>query len=181
MATYVALLRGINVSGANKIRMESLKTTFENLGFRAVTTYIQSGNVVFDADGSPDDLSLRAHRAISAAYGYDVEVIVKTREELEAVRSGNPFLQRSEVDLKKLHVTFLAGDPADLSSIEAPSGGSGKDEYVITGREIYLHCPDGYGRSKIANGFWERKLALPATTRNWNSIGKLCEIASSRP
>ncbi len=183
MAVYVALLRGINVSGQKKIRMADLRSLFESLGLARITTYVQSGNVVFTAgEPPPDDLPSLIEGEITRVYGFDVTVLVRNRADFLRLSQENPFLaaSRSEsIDPTKLHVTFLAEAPsAAAAPALAAAKTRGNDRFVLAGREIYLHCPDGYGRTKFSNQFFERKLAVPATTRNWKTVTALSELAA---
>jgi uncharacterized protein (DUF1697 family) len=175
MVAYVAMLRGINVSGKNKIKMTDLQVLFGGLGHTDVTTYIQSGNVVFrSAARSAPTLASAIERRIEREFGFDVPVVIRTKAELAKVITANPF---GGVDVAKVHVTFLAKKPdaalvRALVDHEAPP-----DEFRIVGTAVYLHCPAGYGATLLNNSFWERKLKVGATTRNWNTVTKLLELA----
>jgi uncharacterized protein (DUF1697 family) len=174
----VALLRGINVAGANKIKMADLARLFAGLGYADAQTYLQSGNVVFST-ADPDQRNLRPliEKAIFDELGLTVTVLLRTGPDLTKVLRANPYLHRQD-DLTKLHVTFLteAPDPGPASSVQIPAGESA--EFTLTGREVYLHCPDGYGRTKLNNAFFEKKLRVPATTRNWRSVVALHDLTS---
>ena len=178
-AKYVALLRGVNVAGTNKVKMDELRRLFADLGHTEVGTYLQSGNVVFAA--APADADDRAglaagiEKAIADTLGLTVTVLLRTRPELEKVLAANPYLDR-ETDPAKLPVTFLAEapDPERAAALSIPAGETGV--FTLIGREVYLHTPDGYGRTKLNNAFLERKLGVAATTRNWKSVGALHEL-----
>lgn len=164
--TYVALLRGINVGGKNKIPMPELAGLFSSLGHQEVRTYLQSGNVVFRST-SQDLLALagRIEEEISERFGVAVRVLARTDEELAAVAAHNPFAAAAEHPAR-FHVVFLA-DPATPASIAAlDPGRSPPDEFVIDGREIYVHYPNGAGRSKLTIDYFERILGTSATARN---------------
>jgi uncharacterized protein (DUF1697 family) len=172
--TWVCLLRGINVGG-KKVAMKALKELLEGLGHEDVTTYIQSGNVVFGSDGGDAEaLSAAIEKAIGAQMGLDVTVLLRSPAELAAVVAANPFPGVED----RLHVTFLAEEPARSKVDAVDPDGYPPDAFAVVGREVYLHCPDGYGRSKLGNSFWERKLGVAATTRNWRTVTKLLEMAS---
>jgi uncharacterized protein (DUF1697 family) len=176
MTTHIALLRGVNV-GANPLKMERLRDLLAELGFAGVTTYLQSGNALFAAEGTPEELSAMIETKVSAATRLPVSAIVRTPAQLKRVRDANPFLKGDGVERKALHVTFLAGAPgkpglAALDRIE-----SGDDRWHASGAEIYLCCPSGYGRSKLNNTALERVLGARATTRNWNTVVALCAMA----
>jgi uncharacterized protein (DUF1697 family) len=175
----VALLRGINVGGARKVAMPELRSLFEALGHSDVTTYVQSGNVVFGAAGrrSPARLAADIEQRIAGDLGLEVTVLLRTPDDLKGVVDGNPFLGRA-TDVSTLHVTFLADEPdADAVGALDPDHAS-PDRFEVVGREVYLHTPGGYGRTKLNNAFWERRFGTRATTRNWRTVGKLLDLAS---
>lgn len=178
MATYVSLLRGINVSGQKKIRMEDLRALYEDLGYGDVRSYIQSGNVVFTSgEKSAERLAASITGAIDQHYGFEVPVIIRTGKQMLAVSESNPYLERKGIDETKLHVCFLSGkaNPAALKTI--PTRDIHTEEITPAGKELYLHYPDGMGRSKLSNTYLERKLGLTATTRNWKTVKTLTEMA----
>ncbi len=177
MQTHIILLRGINVSGKNIIRMPDLKLAFEKSGFRDVSTYIQSGNILLRSD-LPDkaNVKTRCERLIHDHFNLDVPIVVRNASELRKVLRNNPFLQDGDIDKSKLHVTFLSDIP-DASGSGIPDAEAYlPDEFLILGTEIYLHCPNGYGRTKLNNTFFESRLHITATTRNWNTVVKLVEL-----
>ena len=180
MGAYVAMLRGINVAGKNKIKMPELQALFVGLGHGDVTTYIQSGNVVFTSSATSTSALVSAiEKRIAREFDVDVVALVRTKAELGKVIAGNPFV-RARADLAKLHVTFLAKKPG-AALVRALDGLSADpDEFRVLGREVYLHCPAGYGTTKLNNAFWERRLKTAATTRNWNTITKLFELAAAK-
>ena len=180
MPTHISLLRGINVSGQKTIRMADLKNLYDALGFSDVRTYVQSGNVVFAA-ANPDPAALAAsiEAHIRQTFGFDVSVFIRSAQDFQGLLKANPFLNGRSEDPAKLHVTFVYAPPAAtrLSALEKPAAGN--DEFLVAGREIFLFCPDGYGRTKLSNTFFEKKLGVPATTRNWNTINALLQMAQA--
>ena len=177
MGTYVAMLRGINVGARNKIKMTDLDALFVGLGHTAVVTYIQSGNVVFESRSkSAAALASGIEARITRDLGLDVRVLMRTSAELTKVLRVNPFL-KSGADPARLHVTFLDAVPDAELARAVGEYDAGVDEFRVTGREVFLHCPDGYGNTKINNGFFEKRLKAIATTRNWNTVNKLVELA----
>jgi uncharacterized protein (DUF1697 family) len=174
MKNYISLLRGINLGAHKQIKMPALKSLYEGLGFSHVQTYIQSGNVVFESDEAAKDLAPKIQAAIEKEYGFVAETIVVSREDWQAIIEANPF---SDKETQFVHFTILeaAPKPERLEAIGEVKADN--DEYRIIGRTIYLYCPNGYGRSKLNNNFWERKLKLVATTRNYNSMMKLLELS----
>jgi uncharacterized protein (DUF1697 family) len=175
MTRFIALLRAVNVAGSNPLKMPELKALVEGLGHDDVVTYLQSGNVVFSADGSADTVERELERALEAELGVKAHILVRTQAEWAKVASNNPFPTSGAT--KALHVTFLAERPDSdkVSAIASDAGGT--DEFRVIGREVYLRCPNGYGRSKLINSFWEKRLAVEATTRNWNTVVHLLELA----
>lgn len=169
--TYVALLRGINLGARNKVAMVDLKALFAALGAEDVVTYVQSGNVVFAAAG---DLAEAAERRIRSDLGLDVKVLTRTAKELARVEARNPFAGR---DAKSLHVTFLADKPDRARARGLDPKRFEPDEFRVVGREVYLHCPNGYGRSKLTNAYFEKELGVAATTRNWRTVTSLAGLA----
>jgi uncharacterized protein (DUF1697 family) len=178
---YIAMLRGINVSGKNIIKMEDLRRSFEAMGFDGVSTYVQSGNVIFEsAKASSTVLSQRIGEKILHDFGFAVALILKTPNELKTVVGANPFVKKSTIDHSKLYVTFLSRPPSTTALRNLDALKAGPDEFFITGREIYLYCPNGYGRTKLSNNVFERMLSVAATTRNWKTAHMLLEMSSKR-
>ena len=174
MTTYVALLRAINLGSRNKVSMGELRALFAGLGFEDVETYVQSGNLVFKASGGAADVTAAIADRIRGELGLDVAVLLRSGAQIAKVVAGNPF---AKADPAMLHVTFLAEKPAAASVRGLDPGRSEPDEFRLVGREVYLRCPNGYGRSKLTNAYFEKALAVPATTRNWRTVTKLAELA----
>src|SRR5215472_3789540 len=150
MATHIAILRGINITGHKIIRMEALRTSFEALGFRRVKTYVQSGNVIFDS-GKDGNLAGKIEKKILADFGFNVSVLVKTPKETAQVIRDNPFPKLPGVDHARLYVTFLSA-LAPSNAEDVLKGLATKQERFHVGRrEIYLYCPIGYGKTKLSN------------------------------
>ncbi|MGE0019226.1 MAG: DUF1697 domain-containing protein [Draconibacterium sp.] len=178
MNTYIAILRGINVSGTKPIKMEELRLTFQKLGFENIATYIQSGNVVFNAaETSTSELAAKIAEAIKTDFGFDVPVIVLSCEELNETVENNP-LNTGTKDEAFLHVTFLAEKPAAFNFSEIEAKKQGEEEIVISEKAVYLFCPHGYGKTKLTNTFFESKLKVAATTRNWKTCGELLRMTA---
>jgi uncharacterized protein (DUF1697 family) len=174
MAVFVALLRGVNVSGQKKVPMADLKAVYRSLGFVDVTTYIQTGNVIFRAPAADQ---ARIEAAQQAAFGFHIPVVLRARDEFREVIGGNPFAARRGIDSSRLHVTFLAAAPDAAALAALAAVDAGREEHAVRGREVYLHCPDGYGRAKLNNNFLEARLGGPATTRNWKTVNALLALA----
>jgi uncharacterized protein (DUF1697 family) len=176
---FVALLRGINVGGKNSLPMKDLAKMFEKAGCEGVTTYIQSGNVVFRADtalakGIPGIIP----KAILKSFRMEVPVITRSAGELRKITQGNPFL-KSGMKKEALHVAFLADDPgkAKIGSLD-PERSPG-DEFIVRGSEVYLHLPNGVGRTKLTNQYFDSQLATTSTLRNWKTVLKLLEMTEA--
>ncbi|MEU2059992.1 DUF1697 domain-containing protein [Streptomyces sp. NPDC013455] len=178
MTKHVALLRGINVGGKAKIAMKDLRDLFAAMGFEDVRTYLQSGNVVFTAAGArvPADLAASIGQRIADDLGVRAEVLLRSSASLARTLAGNPYAALED-DPAKLHVTFLAREPTadEAARLTVPAGETGV--FTLAGDEIHLHVPDGYGRTKLDNAFIERRLGIPATTRNWRTVNALYELA----
>ncbi|RKN82149.1 DUF1697 domain-containing protein [Paenibacillus ginsengarvi] len=181
MAIYIALLRGINVSGQKLIKMDRLKEMFETMPVRNVRTYIQSGNVVFTAEETDTErLRLLIESKLREALGYGVDVVVRTKEELERAIAGNPFGGEEAAGEAKLYVSFLSGEPEPAAAERLASLRSEVDEYRLIGCEAYILCRERYGQSLFSNNFLEKKLGVLATTRNWRTVNKLAAMAAEQ-
>jgi uncharacterized protein (DUF1697 family) len=173
----VALLRGINVGGKNKLPMADLSAMFTGAGCSGVQTYIQSGNVVFDAPAAlADSVPGRIERAIADRFGYRIPVVMRAAGDLATISRGNPFLAGG-ADPDTLHVVFLAGAP-DASRVAAlDPHRSPPDQLLVRGRELYLRCPDGFARTRFTSAYFDTTLATTTTVRNWRTVEKLTELA----
>ncbi|UII32438.1 DUF1697 domain-containing protein [Fulvivirga ulvae] len=181
MQRYIAILRGINVSGAKKIKMEDLRARLTNFGFENVKTYIQSGNIVFDCKKEdPLVLAGQLQQKILEDYGYEVPVVITGANELKHIIDSNPFLKGRDEDQGKLYVTFLAESAASENIAKIDARDFQPDEFKINGKAIYLFCPEVYGRTKLTNNFFERKLKVTATTRNWKTVNALLSMADEK-
>lgn len=179
MPAYIAMLRGINVSGQKVIKMDHLRELCTGLGFRNVETYVQSGNIVFQTQTeNPAAVSKRIGETIHHSFGFDTPVIIRDSEQMRNVIANNPFLREKDIDLSKLHVTFLSETTQkdSLKNLEALS--PGPDRFYAAPHEIYLYCPGGYGRTKLSNNAVEKALSVRATTRNWKTANTLFEMVS---
>jgi uncharacterized protein (DUF1697 family) len=175
---YVSLLRGINVSGQKIIKMERLRDVFESGGFQDVKTYVQSGNVLFRAPTKdPVKLAARIHSMINDEFGFSVSVLVRSAAELNKVAKANPFLRDAKVEVSRLYVSFLSETPAKAALKKLESLAATPERFHCVSRELYLSLPNGYGRTKLNNNVIEKALSVVATTRNWNTVTRLCELA----
>jgi uncharacterized protein (DUF1697 family) len=175
MPHYIALLRGINVSGHKIIKMAELKELLMSIGFRNVQTYIQSGNVVFESDDTSIlDLELSIMSGIAGKYGFDVEVMVRTVNEFSRIIETNPF---PDAEGNKLYITFFRDALQNIPIEELNKVKSESEVYLFQDKIMFLYCPEGYGITKLSNPFIEKKLKTVATTRNMNTILKLLGMA----
>ena len=177
MTRYLALLRGINVGGRQKLKMADLRALLSSLGYTDVATLLQSGNAVFTAaDGSPETLAVDIQDRITTELGLTVTVMVRTEDDLRRVIGQIPFEVR---DPSKCAVAFLSS-PVDRARIEVLDHASFAPEELVAGeRELYLYFPDGMGRSKLLP-ILSRDTFDPATVRNWNTTTKLLDLAEER-
>lgn len=178
MKTWVALFRGINVTGNNMLPMERLKTLMEKNGCREVRTYIASGNVVFQSPlSNARSVEQRLMKAVERGHGFAPRVLALTRADLEKAAAGNPFPE-AQADHKSVHVFFLEAPPKKpdtngLERLRAPS-----ERFALKGRFFYLHTPEGFGTSKLAKGA-ERMLGVAATARNWRTVSTLVQMTKA--
>lgn len=178
METYISILRGINVGGQKKVLMVDLKRLFSELNFKNIRTYIQSGNVVFNCEKTnPIQLVGQIENGILEKLKFHVSVIIRTTLELKEVIRNNPYLKESNIDVEKLHVTFLSDEPEKKKTEEIKEYNFSPDQFICINKEVYIYCPNGYGNTKLNNAFFENKLNVSATTRNVKTVNELVRIA----
>jgi uncharacterized protein (DUF1697 family) len=180
MKTFISILRGINVSGNNMIKMDALHELYGELKFTNIETYIQSGNVVFQSRASDgQELARQISKKLLQKLSATVPVLVLEPNEFKILAKNNPFIKRKE-DTRFLHVTFLSEAPKkeDVGAIQKNL--YGPDEFEVSGKAVYLFCPGGYGKTKLNNTFFEKKLKVTATTRNLNTVLKLLEMTEMK-
>jgi uncharacterized protein (DUF1697 family) len=171
--TYLALLRGINVGGQHKLPMKELRDMFTEAGCRDVQTYIQSGNVIFQAD--PDVIALLPGviaAQIAERHSYRMPVVLRTPEQIGDVIRQNPFLAEGAAE-ETLHVLFLADRPSAGRIASLDPDRSPPDAFIVRGQEVYLRLPHGAARTKLTNAYFDAKLATTSTGRNWRTVTKL--------
>ena len=178
MRNKVAILRGINVGGKRKILMADLKSLCEKLGWKEVSTYIQSGNIIFKSEKENRELEDELAKGISEHFGFDVPVLVRSSEELQNSVEQNPFYN-SEADISKLHFTFLKDKPEAEELQVIKSHSFEPDQFAIDNQGIFIYCEGKYHESKLTNNFFERQLKIGATTRNWKTVMKLSELSKN--
>jgi uncharacterized protein (DUF1697 family) len=175
-ATHIALLRGVNVGGRRKVSMAALRTIVEALGHQQVSTYVQSGNVVFTSEGDDPALASQLEQAVLDHFGFEVSVFVRAERDWAVVAVQHPFAA-DEDDHAKLHVLFLATQPDRNAVDRLDPARFAPDRFVLNGHELYVHYPNGAGRSKLTLDAVERALDTAATGRNWRTVVKLLELA----
>ncbi|MDQ3071807.1 MAG: DUF1697 domain-containing protein [Bacteroidota bacterium] len=174
MPVYIAMLRGINVSGQKKVPMKDLRGLMEGEGLENVETYIQSGNIIFKYKKTKvESLTSLIEKAISKHFHFDVPVIIRTPAELKEVLKDNPFKGKEE---NRLYITFLDQEPSIEKIEKLKEADYSPEEYNIEGTNIYFYAPEGYGNAKMNNNLFENKLKVKATTRNWKTVNVLAEM-----
>ena len=178
MPRQIVLLRGINIGSRNRIAMPALREELEDAGFGDVKTYVQSGNVVLTSRAAPETVARKVGRLIAERLGLDVDVVVRTRDELAEIVRRNP-LGNVATNPKRYQVSFLAAEPdpevvRKLEGLAAPA-----ERLVADGREIYAWHPTGVARSKLWAALAGRGLSVTSTARNWTTVTKLLELANA--
>jgi len=178
MPMLISLLRGVNVGGHHKVKMDELRALYESLGFEDVQTYINSGNVLFRTAGRDlVRLRKRIEDAIESACGFRATVILRTPSDLRGVIARNPFAARPGMDPSKLAIHFLAADPSAAAREQVRAMDAAPEELHIDGRELYMYFPNGMARPKLSLPQVEKTLQVSGTSRNWNTVRKLLEMA----
>ncbi len=176
MNNYIALLRGINVSGQKMINMKDFKALLLKNGFENAMTYIQSGNIVFKSEEkNTKKLQEKMHQLIQDYYVFEVPVLILTEKDIGNIISNNPYT-KDKKDITKLHVTLLDTTPEESLLASCRDEKFQSDEFVMDSTTIYLYCPDGYGMTKFSTMFFEKKLGVTATTRSWKTIDSLQKL-----
>jgi uncharacterized protein (DUF1697 family) len=173
---YLALLRGVNIGGANQMKMDDLKAVFSELGFENVKSYINSGNLAFNAKKTAETKLIdKIETAVEAKFGRRIHVMVREQKDIERIIKNNPFDGQYESH-KHMHVLFLKEPmPAEKAKQLQASALPG-EHYEVRGREIYNHLPNGVAGSLLTKGFFEKKPVVPFTGRNWRTVEKLAEL-----
>jgi uncharacterized protein (DUF1697 family) len=177
MRTYISLLRGINVSGKNIIKMKALQEMYLSMGFTGVSTYIQSGNVIFRSrQTAVHEMERKISIEILSVFKYNVPVIILEQSELKRVLEQNPLLYPGREHSDKLYFTFLSRPPDEGLLHQFNQFQAAPEEFFINGKVIYLYCPDGYGKAKLNNAFIETRLKVNASTRNLKTLTEIMSI-----
>jgi uncharacterized protein (DUF1697 family) len=180
MPAVICFLRGVNVVGNNKIKMEELRALCESMGLLNAQTYIQSGNVVFRMKSrSVAPLAARIEKAIATRFGFRPHVMLRTSEELRDVVTRNPFAKRANLDSSKFLVYFLKGEPTPEACHKACALKTDTEELRVSGHEVYIYYLNGVGKSQLPMARIEKALGISGTGRNWNTVTKLLELAEA--
>ncbi|HEY4906114.1 MAG TPA: DUF1697 domain-containing protein [Candidatus Acidoferrum sp.] len=180
MPVVICMLRGVNVGGHNRVKMNDLKKLFTSLKLRDPQTYVQSGNIVFTTDERDlDKLRKNLEAAIHKKFGFQTDVILRSAKDLRNVIARNPFAKRKDIHPGKLLVTFFSADPGEAARKQARAIKCDPEELFIEGREAYIYFPNGAGRSKLNWPLIPKTLKVQGTARNWNSVTKMLEIAEN--
>lgn len=177
--TYVAFLRGINVGAHNRMKMAALRRMFAELGFENVTTYIQSGNVIFESTATDTDvLRETIEKEIERTFGYDVTVMIRTRDELQDIVGSNPFAPADGDENSKRYVTFLREAPSEEQTETLLSAQNDAETFAVSGSVVYTQIrTDKHKRGRFIDV--GKQLGIPATRRNWQVVTKVFELATS--
>lgn len=180
MNTYISILRGINANGHREIIMADLKQVYISLGLGRVITYMKSGNVVFSSERTNNKILVgEIELAIVNSFGLEVSVQVIGLNDFRKIYQQNSFINLRHEDTSLLYVTFLEHEPDKVLLKNLKKEQQGADEFIFDGTSIYLFCPNGYGRTKLNNTFFEIRLKTKATTRNWKTVTRLVEMAGA--
>ena len=181
MNTYITMLRGVNMTGHNTIKMTRLAEMFRQQGYSDAETYIQSGNIVFSCrNSSIDNVSSGIRKAILSEFSLDIAVITRTPDEIKKIIAVNPFLEEPGFDPSKMAVVFLELKPSEEQILKVAGIDYPPDKFRIIGSEIYIYCPNGFGRTKLYTNFFEAKMKVTGTARNWTMVNKLLEMAENK-
>ncbi|WP_035645049.1 DUF1697 domain-containing protein [Flavobacterium sp. ASV13] len=173
MKTHLALLRGINVSGHNMMKMEALKTMLENIGFQNIRTYLQSGNVFVDSEEEASKVGFMIKQEIFKVFGHEVPVIVIAKEDLELCFKNSPYLKEKDLDTKKLYVAFVSTVLKSENINDLKISQFKPDEASIDGNRIFIKYAVGAGKTRLEGKYIEKKLNVIVTMRNWNTVTNL--------
>jgi len=179
MLPYISFLRGVNMTGHNSIKMADLSSMFQKMGFADAMTFIQSGNVIFSAiDDSPArEIGSNIEKAILDRFNYKVPAMIRTVEEIRNLFPANPFLTEQNFEPSKMAVIFLHEKTTETQIQKVIDIDYPPDKFKIVGSEIFIFCPNGFGRTKLYTNFFEKKMGITGTARNWKTITTILDLA----
>jgi len=172
---YISLLRGINVSGQKKVEMVRLRKCYEKMGFSKVLSYIQTGNIIFESNLKKEELVRKIEKALKKEFGFEIKVLIRDVNEIKNIIKKCPYKSKDNFGI---YITFLSDKVIDYNKNEIEGFKSKFEKYAINGSEIYMNILKGYGKTKLSNSFFEKKLKLVATTRNFNTAKALLDMIS---
>jgi uncharacterized protein (DUF1697 family) len=172
------MLRGVNLGGHHKIKMDALRALYVSLKLEDPATYVQSGNVIFRTkENKAGQLAKTIQSGIERKFGFRPEVILRTADELRRAVTANPFAGRRDIEPSKLLVTFLSAEPAAQANDKLAGFKDHPEELHLKGRELYIYFPNGVGKTRLPWASVEKLLGTPGTARNWNSVAKMLQMA----
>jgi uncharacterized protein (DUF1697 family) len=179
METFITFLRGVNMTGHNSIKMADLTLLYKDLGFIDAMTYIQSGNVIFSGfnDVAANEIALMIEKAILVKFNYRIPVMIRTIEETRSFMSLNPFLSEENFNPSKMAAILLYEKATEQQMQKVADINYPPDKFKISGKEIFIYCPNGFGRTKLYTNFFEKKMGVTGTARNWKTITAILDIA----
>jgi uncharacterized protein (DUF1697 family) len=182
MKTYISFLRGVNMTGHNSVKMAELLSLYNDMGFNDCETYIQSGNVIFKGADivTADETAAMIEKAILKRFSYTIPVMIRTVEEVRNIMSVNPFLNRENFEPSQMAVILLYERATELQIQKVAAIDYTPDKFEISGREIFIYCPNGFGRTKLYTNFFEKKMGVTGTARNWNTITTILNISEKK-
>lgn len=181
MDTCITMLRGVNMTGHNVIKMTRLAGLFRQMGYADAETYIQSGNIVFTCHNkNVEDVSSEIRHGILSEFNLNISVITRTSAEMKKIVSANPFLEEPGFDPSKMAVLFLESMPSDEQIMKVAGIDYPPDRFQINCSEIYIYCPNGFGKTKLYTNFFESKMKVTGTARNWRTVNRLLEMAENK-
>jgi uncharacterized protein (DUF1697 family) len=176
MSVFVTFLRGVNMAGHCTIKMADLISLYKKLGFKDAVTYIQSGNVIFTSADNEETIASGIENAILKKFGYTVPVMVRTADEIQKINQLNPYIHDKDFDPAKSAVIFLYGEPDRDQLLKVADVNYPPDRFKVTGKEIFIYCPNGFGRTKLYTNFFENRMKVTGTARNWKTVTAIMEI-----
>jgi len=181
MEICITMLRGINMTGHNTIKMTELADLLRQIGYTDAETYIQSGNIVFTCHNKNyEDVSSGIRKAILSEFNLNIAVITRTSDEMKKIISANPFLEEPGFNPSKMAVLFLELKPSDEQVLKVAGIDYPPDKFHINSSEIYVYCPNGFGKTKLYTNFFEARMKVTGTARNWRTVNKLLEMAEKK-
>jgi uncharacterized protein (DUF1697 family) len=177
MSVFATFLRGVNMAGHCKIKMTDLSKLYRQLGYTDAVTYIQSGNIVLSSQESSEMIATKIEKGIMEEFGYTVPVMIRSIGEIDKIYRLNPFISEKDFDPAKSSVIFLNSEPDQIQISRVAGVDYPPDRFCIIGKEIFIYCPNGFGRTKLYTNFFEARMKVTGTARNWKTISAIIEIA----